>query len=180
MNVSTAAMAAAPVAAEALNPIEVIIGGFNTNPYFIGLMMLFMNLGGRFLAMEVTKGQEKFFQNPWIRRLLIFTVIFIATRNIFVAFWLSLAVILIVGMLFNENSALFILAPQQKREQPVDSSGNTTTVLTPEEADMYRKLTDKLAKNAKAESGEIDYKAIHKDAYTTYNQNMQYVQTIFS
>ena len=179
MNVSTAAMAAAPVAAEVLNPIEVLVSSFNTNPYFIGLMMLFMNLGGRFLAMEVTKGQEKFFQNAWVRRLLIFTVIFIATRNIFVAFWLSLLVILIVGLLFNENSALFILAPQQKKEQ-VDSSGNTTSVLTPEEADMYRKLTDKLAKNAKAESGEIDYKAIHKDAYTTYNQNMQYVQTIFS
>ncbi len=179
MNVSTAAMAAAPVAAEVLNPIEVLIGSFNTNPYFIGLMMLFMNLGGRFLAMEVTKGQEKFFQNAWVRRLLIFTVIFIATRNIFVAFWLSLLVILVVGLLFNENSALFILAPQQKKEQ-VDSSGNTTSVLTPEEADMYRKLTDKLAKNTKAESGEVDYKIIHKEAYTTYNQNMQYVQTLFS
>ncbi len=179
MNVSTAAMVAAPVAAEALNPIEILISSFNTNPYFIGLMMLFMNLGGRFLAMEVTKGQEKFFQNPWVRRLLIFTVIFIATRNIFVAFWLSLVVILVVGMLFNENSALFVLAPQ-KKEQQVDSSGNTTSVLTPEEADMYRKLTDKLAKNTKAESGEVDYKIVHKEAYTTYNQNMQYVQTMFA
>jgi hypothetical protein len=179
MNVSAAAMAAAPVAVEALNPIELLIASFNTNPYFIGLMMLFMNLGGRFLAMEVTKGQEKFFQNPWIRRLLIFTVIFIATRNIFVAFWLSLVVILIVGVLFNENSALFVLAPQQKK-QAVDSSGNTTSVLTPEEADMYRKLTDKLAKNTKQDSGEIDYKTIHSQAQNTYTQNMQYVQTMFS
>lgn len=179
MNVSTAAMAAAPVAAQVLNPIEILISSFNTNPYFIGLMMLFMNLGGRFLAMEVTKGQEKFFQNPWVRRLLIFTVIFIATRNIFVAFWLSLAVILIVGMLFNENSALFILAPQQTKQQ-VDSSGNSVSVLTPEEADMYRKLTDKLAKNNKGDSGETDYKALHTQAQTTYAQNMQYVQTMFS
>jgi hypothetical protein len=179
MNVSAAAMAAAPVAAEALNPIEILIASFNTNPYFIGLMMLFMNLGGRFLAMEVTKGQEKFFQNPWVRRMLIFTVIFIATRNIFVAFWLSLVVILIVGLLFNENSALFVLAPQQKKQE-VDSSGNTTAVLTPEEADMYRKLTDKLAKNTKADSGEVNYKEIHSQAQTTYSQNMQYLQTMFS
>lgn len=179
MNVSTAAMAAAPVAAEVLNPIEILIASFNTNPYFIGLMMLFMNLGGRFLAMEVTKGQEKFFQNQWVRRLLIFTVIFIATRNIFVAFWLSLAVILVVGMLFNENSALFILAPQHTK-QTTDSSGNTTSVLTPEEADMYRKLTDKLAKNTKADSGETDYKTLHNQAQTVYAQNMQYIETMFS
>lgn len=179
MNVSTAAMAAAPVAAQVLNPIEILVGSFNTNPYFIGLMMLFMNLGGRFLAMEVTKGQEKFFQNPWIRRILIFTVIFIATRNIFVAFWLTLAVILIIGMLFNENSALFILAPYQAKQE-TDSSGNTTAVLTPEEADMYRKLTDKLAKNSKGDSGTIDYKALHNHAHTTYAQNMQYIETMFS
>jgi len=179
MNVSTAAMAAAPVAAEVLNPIEILVASFNTNPYFIGLMMLFMNLGGRFLAMEVTKGQEKFFQNQWVRRLLIFTVIFIATRNIFVAFWLSIIVILVVGMLFNENSALFILAPQQTK-QTTDSSGNSVSVLTPEEADMYRKLTDKLAKNTKSDSGETDYKALHNQAKMTYAQNMQYLETMFS
>jgi hypothetical protein len=179
MNVSTAAMAAAPVAAETLNPIEVLIGSFNTNPYFIGLMMLFMNLGGRFLAMEVTKGQEKFFQNPWVRRLLIFTVIFIATRNIFVAFWLSLIVILIVGLLFNENSSLYILAPHPAEEKQ-DSSGTPTSVLTPEEADMYRKLTDKLAKTNKAEGEGVDYKALHFKAQTTYNQNMNYIQSMFS
>jgi hypothetical protein len=179
MNVSTAAMAAAPVAAQLLNPIEIIVAGFNTNPYFIGLMMLFMNLGGRFLAMEVTKGQEKFFQNPWIRRLLIFTVIFIATRNIFVAFWLSLAVILVVGMLFNENSSLFILAPYQPKSE-TESSETTKAVLTPEEADMYRKLTDKLAKNNKADSTDTDYKALHSQTQATYAQNMQYLETMFS
>lgn len=179
MNVSTAAMAAAPVAAEVLNPIEVLIGSFNTNPYFIGMMMLFMNLGGRFLAMEVSKGQEKFFQNPWTRRFLIFTVIFIATRNIFVAFSLSLIVILIVGLLFNENSSLFILAPRAP-EQEKDSSGTPTSVLTPEEADMYRKLTDKLAKNNKAEGEGIDYKSLHTKAQSTYSQNMNYIQSMFS
>ena len=84
-----------------MNPIDTILSAFNTNPYFIGIMMLFLNLGGRFLIMEVSKEQERFFQNPWVRRLLIFTVLFVATRNVLVAAVLTLFVVLIIGFLFN-------------------------------------------------------------------------------
>ena len=80
----------------------------NSNPYFIGSMMLMMNFGGRFLAMEMSPNQEKFFQNPWVRRILIFIVIFMGTRNILVAFWMTLVIILLIGYLFNENSSLCI------------------------------------------------------------------------
>ena len=51
-------------------PIDAALMALNSNPYFIGTMMLMLNLGGRFIAMEVTKSQEQFFQNPWVRRVL--------------------------------------------------------------------------------------------------------------
>ena len=76
-----------------LNPLEGIILGINTNPYFIGIMMLLLNLGGRFLGMEISKEQERFFQHPWVRRFLILTVLFIATRNIIVAFIMTIFVV---------------------------------------------------------------------------------------
>ena len=38
-----------------LSPIDSILQIFNTNPYFIGITMLLMNLGGRFLTLDVTK-----------------------------------------------------------------------------------------------------------------------------
>ena len=41
-----------------LNPIDSLMAIFNTNPYFIGLMMLILNLGGRFLMLEVSKDQD--------------------------------------------------------------------------------------------------------------------------
>lgn len=135
-------VAAAATTIEALNPLETIISGFNTNPYFIGSMMLLLNLGGRFLAMEVSKEQEKFFSNPWIRGALFFVVIFVATRNILVAFWLSLFVILLIKYLFNENSSLYIL----KREAMTDLNSSPANPLTPEEMDIYKKLSEKLAR----------------------------------
>ena len=100
MSVPTAAMATAAAAAiPVLNPFDAFVLSLNSNPYFIGLMMLLLNLGGRFIAMEVTKGQEQFFQNPWVRRLLIFTVLFVGTRNVMVAFWSTLVIILLIGYL---------------------------------------------------------------------------------
>ena len=61
-----------------LSPLDTFANAFNANPYFIGLMMLILNLGGWFISLEVTKGQEKFFQNRWVRWFLIFTVLFVA------------------------------------------------------------------------------------------------------
>ena len=69
-----------------LSPLDSILFAFNQNPYFIGLMMILLNIGGRFLTLDVTKQQEKILQHPWVRRLLIFTVIFVGTRNVIVPF----------------------------------------------------------------------------------------------
>lgn len=151
MSVPTgAALAFTSASMEALNPLEAIINGFNTNPYFIGIMMLLLNLGGRFLAMDVSKEQEKFFTNTWIRSFLFFVVIFIATRNILVAFWLSIVVIVIVKFLFNENSNLYLFS----KENMKDFADEAGPVLTPEEMDIYKKLNDKLAKSQKKEEQE--------------------------
>jgi hypothetical protein len=75
-----------------INPIEAFFNTFNTNPFFIGVMMLLLNLGGRFLGMEISKNQERFMQHPWVRRFFIFTVLFVATRNILAALFLTILI----------------------------------------------------------------------------------------
>ena len=102
-------MGSTATAAAATSPIDLILGAFNGNLYFVGIMMLILNLGGRFIAMEITKEQEGFFQHPWVRRFLIFVVLFVATRNLMISFWLTIIVVLTLGYLFNENSALCII-----------------------------------------------------------------------
>ena len=129
------------------NPLEAVIAGINTNPYFIGLMMLLLNLGGRFLGLEVSKEQERVFQHPWVRRALFFTVLFVATRNIMVAFVMTIFVVLFLSILFNENSSFYlgksILASEETvaKDETPSSPG-----LTPEEQDILRRLTEKQAR----------------------------------
>ena len=127
-----------PVAAAIgpLNPIDALVSGINTNTYFIGLSMLLLNLGGRHIAMSLTPEQDRFFQNPWIRRAMLFVVIFVATRNVFTALWMSIGIVLAVGYLFNEHSDLYLFG----NPVPLPPPPPPATGLTPEETDIYRRL----------------------------------------
>lgn len=138
---SLAAIAPAALAtgaAQIINPIDALFNAINTNPYFIGVMMLLLNLGGRFLGMEMSKSQEKFFQQVWVRRFFIFTVLFIATRNILIASFLTVIVLLVLSYLFNENSSLYLggKTPTNSEEQPIQG-------LSVEETEILRRLSEK-------------------------------------
>ena len=65
---------------------------------------LLWNLGGRFLSLELTKKQEAFLQGTWIRPFIFFTVIFVATRNLVAAFWVTLLFFFVIWVAANENS----------------------------------------------------------------------------
>jgi hypothetical protein len=87
-----------------MDPLSNTIMWLNTNPYLVGMLMLLLNLGGRFLALELTKKQEAFLQGTWIRPFIFFTVIFVATRNLVAAFWITLLFFFIIWVAANENS----------------------------------------------------------------------------
>lgn len=179
---------AQPVAqavATAMNPIEAAVTVFNSNPYFIGIMMLILNLGGRFLILEVTKGQEQFFQNPWVRRILIFVVLFVATRNIITAFWLTIVVVLLLGYLFNENSALCVFKAGRSGSKCAKSegaggaggAGAAGSGLTPDEQDILRRLSEKQMRYSggagKSKSIDEDDDSDDVDASEIYMANME-------
>lgn len=125
-----------------MNPLDTLMAGINSNPYFIGIMMLLLNLGGRFLALEISKDQEKFLSQPLVRRFFLFAVLFVATRNILVAAALAFVVILLLGYLFNETSELCLWKPCSF-EKPKEEKQEGFTGLTAEEAMIYKRLQDK-------------------------------------
>lgn len=142
MSLPAALSGPALVSMATINPLDTFLQIFNTNPYFIGIMMLVLNLGGRFISLEVTKKQEQFLQHPWVRRVLIFTVLFVATRNIWVAFWTTVTVVLLLGYLFNENSALciFNVGVSGSKCVEVPKPGDE---MTPEEKEILQRLSAK-------------------------------------
>ena len=87
------------------------IHDINMNPYLLGLAYILLNLGGRFMVLSVTPAQEAFLQNTVFRPLLLFAIMFIGTRNLVVAFWLTLVILMLLHYLLNENSSWYLLRP---------------------------------------------------------------------
>lgn len=182
---AAAAASAATGAIAVTNPLDVLMAGVNSNPYFIGIMMLLLNLGGRFLALEISKDQEKFLSHPVIRRFFLFAVLFVATRNVIIAAGLTVIVIFVLGYLFNENSELCLwkscitpAAPQAK------AGAEGFQGLTAEEAMILKRLQDKqmaasAATAASASAGSEGQKQ-EKKAADIYNSSLTQISSASS
>jgi hypothetical protein len=127
-------------------PFEATLTKIATSPYALAVAIFLINLGGRFLPFEITKEQEKFLNQPWFRRIIIFVIFFLATRNFITASWMALLVILCVGYLFNENSSLCIFKGGITGATCKTKGIKETVGLTPEEQAILKSLQDKAAK----------------------------------
>ena len=112
--------------------------------------MLLLNLGGRFLSLEISKEQEKILSMPVVRRFFLFAILFVATRNVLIAGGLAILVILCIGYLFNENSDLCLW--KSCINTPTEGFQESYAGLTSEEAMIYKSLQAK--KNASSEKKE--------------------------
>lgn len=59
-----------------------VLDAINSNKFFIGIMMILLNIGSRHLVDEFSGSQEEYSRNLLLRRLAIFAVCFIATRDV--------------------------------------------------------------------------------------------------
>jgi len=85
------------------------LNNLNSSKYFAGLMILFLNLSSRYLTLELSETQEQLLSNKIIRRFIIFTVVFVSTRDIWVSMIVTAVFIILVSGLFNENSKYCII-----------------------------------------------------------------------
>jgi hypothetical protein len=142
--------------------------------------MLCMNLGGRFLPFEISKAQEAILQHPYFRRFMIFVLLFMATRNVVIAFWMSIIVILFIGYFFNENSSLCIWRGGVDGSTCSMKEGfEDVPDLTAEERDILNKLREKEAKiNALKNKSLSPANEEKKGPVNVYKKNMDIIKSI--
>ena len=83
--------------------------GLSGNKYMLGLMILLINLGARYIGNEVGDFMHKVLNHKFARRFLIFLVLWMGTRELGVAGVITIGFILLVNTVFNENSRFCIL-----------------------------------------------------------------------
>ena len=96
------------------NYINIIINTLNTNKYFYGIIMLILNIGSKFITVNISKSHEEYVQNTIGRELLIFSIAFIGTKDIVTSLILTGIFFMLTDHLFNANSNYCILPKKYK------------------------------------------------------------------
>jgi len=126
-----AAASSAPLSAGNASMLAVATMGLSGNKYVLGLMILLINLGARYIGNEVGEFMHKVLNHKFARRFLIFLVLWMGTRDLVVAGVITISFIILVNTLFNENSAYCIL--------PVTNN----SPITREEYDLAKQIVSK-------------------------------------
>ena len=84
--------------------IQESISNMNENKLFIGLMVITVTIGGRFIIDELNDSQKKMINNKLVRRLFAFCVFFMATRDICTSFILTIIFALVMSSLVGDDS----------------------------------------------------------------------------
>jgi hypothetical protein len=84
--------------------MEEVISSLNTNLFFIGVMMLVLNIGSRFIVHEFSDNDEEYRQNIILRRIAIFAACFVGTRDLFVSLILTAAFVVLSTGIYHTKS----------------------------------------------------------------------------
>ena len=102
--------------------------------YFSGVLMILLNIGSKYANMELSKTQEQFFRGAIFRQLLIFTVAFSATKDIYISFILTASFHILSTYLFNENCK-FCIIPKKWQQFETTLDLNRDGRVTKDEVD---------------------------------------------
>ena len=72
----------------------------NENKYIIGLTMIMLNIGARFIIDELDDDLRKVISNTVVRRVVIFCSFFMATKDLFTAIVLTVIFVILINEVF--------------------------------------------------------------------------------
>ena len=134
----------------------------NNSKYFLGIMMILLNIGSKYVTVKLSKSQEAYLRNHIVRELLIFTVCWMGTRDIFVSIVVTGAFFVLTQHLFNEDSRFCIL-PEKYRKFHLLLDTNGDGVISDQEIDDAVALLTKAKKQKSEKQKETVYSYFKKN-----------------
>ena len=120
----------------------------NDSKFFAGLVILTMNIGSKYISVELSKTQENYIKYSLGRQILIFAIIWMGTRDIVTSLIMTILFILFADYLFNEHSKYCIIPDKYKElTMAIDQEKTNVTQKEVNDAIHILKLAHKLKKD---------------------------------
>ena len=119
--------------------ITTALQSLNDSKFFAGIVMLLMNIGSKYISIELSENQQQLIENSIVRQLFIFTITWMGTRDIVAALILTAVFTVLTQFLFHEKSRFCIL-PKKLRELKSVIDVNKDNKISQEEIDRAIKI----------------------------------------
>ena len=83
-----------------LHHVQKVVGFLNNSTLFSGVMLLLLNVGSRFIVHELSDDDNEYSQNLLLRRLAIFAVCFVGTKDLVISLILTAAFVILSAGIF--------------------------------------------------------------------------------
>ena len=94
--------------------IDKTIRDLNTSKIFAGLMIITLNISSRFVNIKLSKSMEGYLKHTFSKQILIFAIVWMGTRDIYISFCIVLLFTIITEYLCNEESEMCCLSDDFK------------------------------------------------------------------
>lgn len=93
----------------------------NNNKILWGITMLLLNVGSKHIVADLGISQENLLKNEIIKKVIVFSMFFVATRDIIISFVLTALYIILIDGIFHENRRFSVIQSPQtsSKEQGV-------------------------------------------------------------
>ncbi len=121
------------------------LASLNNSKFFAGIVMIMLNIGSKYITIELSKTQEEYLKNHVARQILIFSISWMGTRDILMSLALTAIFVVMTEFLFNENSKFCVIPLEYRKYKDVlDLNGDG--VVSPDEIKKAEELLKKAKK----------------------------------
>ena len=132
----------------------------NDSKFFAGVIMILLNIGSKFITMRFSKSQEAYLKLVLSRQLLIFSIAWMGTRDIYMALTITAVFIILADFVLNEESKFCVLPDKFKDFYKVLDT-NEDGILTEDEINNSIQILEKAKKMNKKQQTITAYEKFH-------------------
>lgn len=108
------------------------------NTYISALSMVLMNIGSRYISMDISKAQEQILKHQVFRRITLFCIFYVATRSMLISCMLTF-VFIVVNSCFLHEESMFCILPHSARKVEAHSISVDEYVSAKKVVDIYER-----------------------------------------
>ena len=139
---------------ELLEFLHNYIKRINDSKIFAGLMIITLNIVSRFVTIKLSKSMESYLKYTFSKYLLVFTIAWMGTRDIYIAITIMLIYIIIFDYLLDDDSMFCVLPEEFKNYHQTLLENDGKQEITEEDIKNAEKILEKAKKDGKIK--EVD------------------------